>query len=209
MSHIDTPNEFYVQLLDSLDDIEELQVMLQEKVLEMPTLETPTAGMLCAAPYSADQEWYRAEILDADDDITTVRFVDFGNTDVIDNKTTKIKTLPPDLLSLAVYATKCSLMVEPLDEEWPSEAIEAFEDACMQNLVADFLNQDGKLNYVELYCQNKKLSDILIENGFAQFDELEEYESPKVSFFLIILLTHHSISPGQQLLGKTPSSSST
>lgn len=68
----------------------------------MPILENPAAGVLCAAPYSVDQQWYRAQVLDADDDITTVRFIDFGNTDVIDNNTTQIKTLPQNLLTLVL-----------------------------------------------------------------------------------------------------------
>lgn len=182
MSHIDSPNEFYLQLYESVNDVEELQATLQQKIPELAILETPSAGMLCAAPYSLDQEWYRAEILDADDDITTVRFIDFGNTDVIDNKMTQIKTLPHELLSLAVYATKCSLLVKPVEEEWSSAAIELFETLTAESLTADFLNQDGKLNYVELYCEDRKISDMLIEQGYANATEAKEEDINKVSF---------------------------
>lgn len=90
ISHIDTPNDFYVQLSSDALNIENVQAKLQTEVDDMQILENPAAGILCAAPYSLDSVWYRAEILDADDDITTVRFIDFGNTDVIDNSKTQV-----------------------------------------------------------------------------------------------------------------------
>lgn len=186
LSHVDSPNEFYLQLSDSLNAIEELQENLEENALNWPVLETPSAGMLCAAPYSADQAWYRAEILDADDDITTVRFIDFGNTDVIDNSSTKIRTLPPELLSLAVYASKCSLLVKPMEEEWSQLALELFQKLTEHSLTADFLSQDGKLNYVELYFEDKKISEIFVNEGFAMVDAQPKDEATKVSLFFYL-----------------------
>lgn len=194
MSHIDSPNEFYLQLVDSLGAIERLQLTLQEQILELPVLETPSAGIQCAAPFSVDQEWYRAEILDADDDITTVRFIDFGNTDVIDNATTEIKQLSSDLLSLDVYATKCSLTVKPVDEEWSPTAVEAFAALTADGLVADFLHQDGKLNYVELYAGDTKISDVLLEQKLARVLEEQEEDATKVRRKRFRMLLHpHSI----------------
>ncbi|KAJ8968977.1 hypothetical protein NQ317_001098 [Molorchus minor] len=167
-SHVDSPNEFYLQLSESLAAIDELQLNLQTQALEMPVLENPTAGVLCAAPYSADLQWYRAEVLDADDDITTVRFVDYGNTDVIVNKTTKVKTLPPNLLSLAVYATRSSLKVKSEVDEWSSSALTRFETLVnSENLSAEFVDQDEKMSYVELYSNGENIKDILIRENLA------------------------------------------
>lgn len=141
----------------------------------MPVLENPTAGILCAAPFSLDQQWYRAEVLDADDDITTVRFVDYGNTDVISNGTTKIKTLPPNLLSLAVYATRSSLKVKSVDGEWSTNAMERFEALIgNNNITAEFIDQDEKTNYVELYTNGQNVRDILINENLAVPLELSE-----------------------------------
>lgn len=186
MSHIDSPNEFYLQIYHSLNDIEDLQTTLQDKISEMPVLETPSAGMLCAAPYSADQLWYRAEILDADDDITTVRFIDFGNTDVIDNATTQIRTLTPELLSLAVYATKCSLLLKPTEDEWSKDAQDYFEELTKDTLIADFLHQDGKLSYVELYVEDREVSELLVEQGYATEADVQDDDSTKVGDLFFI-----------------------
>lgn len=175
ISHIDTPNDFYLQLNDSLPSIDKLQENLNEQLKDMPELDTRMAGILCAAPYSADQEWYRAKVLDADDDITTVRFVDYGNTDVIDNKTTEIKTLPPNLLSLEVYATRCSLKIKPIDEdgEWSSHVSERFEEltSSTNTITAKFLDQDEKTNYIELYSNGNNVREILINEKLVLADE--------------------------------------
>ncbi|XP_048521225.1 maternal protein tudor-like isoform X1 [Dendroctonus ponderosae] len=168
VSHIDTPTEFYVQFGESKSAIDELQELLQAQVDEMPALENASVGILCAAPYSVDGLWYRAEVLDADEDITTVRFVDFGNTDVIDNKTTQVKTLPPNLLTLAVYATRCSLKLKSLDEEWSQQALELFESLALQpNLQAEYLTQDEKTTILELYSNGVNVKDELLAHNYA------------------------------------------
>lgn len=175
LSHTDSPSDFYLQLADSLNDIDELQAILQQQVLEMPEMENPVFGVLCAAPYSLDQQWYRAQVLDADSDITTVRFVDYGNTDVLDNSTTKVKTLPPNLLSLEVYATRCRLKIRSLDEEWTSVASERFEELVgVDNLTVEFIHQDEKINYVELFSNGINVREVLIEENLALPQEIEQ-----------------------------------
>jgi hypothetical protein len=173
LSHADSPSDFYLQLAESIAAIEQLQTSLQEQIAEMVDMENPVVGVLCTAPYSLDQQWYRAQVLDADADITTVRFVDYGNTDVLDNQTTVVKTLPPSLLSLEVYATRCRLKIKPIDEEWTSAASERFEQLCnAESLTAQFVNQDEKTNYVELYSGGVNVREVLIEENLALPDQV-------------------------------------
>lgn len=128
LTHIDSPSEFYLQLSDETESVNNLQEELQKAAPDLPVLDNPSAGVLCAAPYSVDQQWYRAQVLDADDDITTVRFVDYGNTDVLNNSTTSVKMLPSELLALEQHARRCSLNVKPMGEEWVPAATARFEE---------------------------------------------------------------------------------
>lgn len=128
VTHLDSPSEFYLQLSAAAETVEKLQSELQAAAPNLPDLENPSAGVLCAAPYSLDQQWYRAQVLDADADITTVRFVDYGNTDVLENGVTSVKTLTPELLMLEQYARRCSLSVRPFEEEWSPVALQRFEE---------------------------------------------------------------------------------
>lgn len=62
LTHIDSPSEFYLQLREATDSVDELQENLQNIAAELADLESPSAGALCAAPYSVDQQWYRAQV---------------------------------------------------------------------------------------------------------------------------------------------------
>lgn len=108
-------------------------------------------------------------MLDADEDITTVRFVDYGNTDVINNATTQVKTLPPHLLSLALYASRCSLKLKAVDEEWTEQALELFNEFSSNDRIvtAEFIIQDEKTNIVELYSNGVNVKDVLISKNLA------------------------------------------
>lgn len=174
LSHTDSPSDFYLQISDALDEINSLQNMLQEQMESLPIIENVTVGVLCAAPYSGNQQWYRADILDGDDDITTVRFVDYGNTDVLTNSTTSVRALPAELLALAHHARRCSLMYKPLDEEWPATAFELFDDFTREaNLTAEIVHQDEKLTYVELFANGVDIGDVLMKEGLAVKLQLE------------------------------------
>ncbi|KAF5277757.1 hypothetical protein FQR65_LT03737 [Abscondita terminalis] len=175
LSHVDSPSQFYVQLQEAIDEINHLQSTLQEEVDTYPDLENPAAGVLCAAPYSVDQQWYRAQVLDADSDITTVRFVDYGNTDVITNATTRVKTLSSDMLALEQHARRCSLLIKPNDDvEWSTAAIERFEalTSC-DNLSVEILHQDEKTTFVNLYANGENVADVLLKENLAISLELE------------------------------------
>lgn len=183
LSHTDTPSDFYLQLAESIQTIEQLQARLQDQIPEMVDMENPVTGVLCAAQYSLDQQWYRAQVLDGDTDITTVRFVDYGNTDVLDNHTTRVKTLPPDLLALEVHATRCRLEIKPVDEEWSTQATERFEQlASVENLTAQFISQDEKTNYVELFSDGINVREVLIQENLALPDEIISELSSSVGF---------------------------
>ncbi|KAK4880286.1 hypothetical protein RN001_008432 [Aquatica leii] len=179
LSHVDSPSQFYLQLQEALGEIEALQSSLQEQIDSYPDLENPAAGVLCAAPYSLDQQWYRAQVLDADNDITTVRFVDYGNTDVITNATTPVKTLSADMLALEQHARRCSLLVKPKEgEEWSSAAYERFEvlTSC-DNLSIEIIHQDEKTTYVDLYANGVNVADALLQEDLAAKLELETESS--------------------------------
>nr|XP_022905962.1 maternal protein tudor-like isoform X2 [Onthophagus taurus] len=174
LSHSDSPSEFYLQLSNDLDSISALQVELQTQVPNLVNLDNPAPGILCAAPFSLDGQWYRAQILDADDDITTVRFVDFGNTDVIDNKATAIKTLPAEMLSMEYHAKLCSLYIKPIGEEWSSSVIEKFDNFLGEkSLRAEIIHQDEKTTYVELYANHENVAEYLRKENLASNLELE------------------------------------
>ncbi|KAK2576789.1 hypothetical protein KPH14_005431 [Odynerus spinipes] len=195
VSHIDSPSQFWIQLITEDEILQQKQAELQTEISTCPVINgILEEGTLCAALYSIDNMWYRAEVLDADEDITTVRFIDYGNTDVIDNKSNNIRELTEKLKSMKKYAIKSRLDVMPIDsEDWSEATCERFN-----NLVtaADSLEaliiSDSIPKRVELFINDKSISEVLVQEQHAVrvcaeqdlIDEIVELELDPHSAFV-------------------------
>lgn len=174
ISHIDTPGHFWLQMSDKIDKIEEIQAELQAGAAAYPDVATRDMGTVCVAKYLADDQWYRAEILDSDSDITTVRFIDYGNTDVLDNQPGLIKTIPESLGSLERLAVKSSVNAVPTGTgQWSEPASEFFT-----RLVGDLSAPVDALivlkdvvTYVDIFVNGQNLTDKLVSEGYAARSE--------------------------------------
>lgn len=170
VSHVDSPSQFWLQRVDEITSLNEKQEQLQLEVSNFSTIDSILEeGTLCVATYSIDNLWYRAEVLDADEDITTVRFIDYGNTDVINNKTDNIRQIPDAWKSLERFALKCRLDVIPVDtEDWNESTCERFEylvtstETLQALIVADTVPKR-----VELFINDKSVSEMLVEEKHA------------------------------------------
>ncbi|KAL2729141.1 LOW QUALITY PROTEIN: maternal protein tudor-like isoform X1 [Vespula maculifrons] len=195
VSHIDSPSQFWIQLTNEAEILKRKYVELQADISTCPLIDgILEESSLCVAVYSIDNMWYRAEVLDADEDITTVRFIDYGNTDVIDNKSENIRALTDNLKSMKRYATKSRLDIIPVDsEDWSEATCDRFS-----NLVttADSLEAliiaDSIPKRVELFVNDKSISEILVEEHHAVriyaeqdlIDEIVELELDPHSAFV-------------------------
>ncbi|XP_068085143.1 tudor domain-containing 6-like [Anabrus simplex] len=109
-SYFESPSEFYVQPAYLHDDITNFQKDLNDIAASLQNLEKlSTVGILCAAQFSVDFQWYRALIMDSNIPVVRVRFVDYGNIDEIDITCTPLKILPTELKTQPFFAVRCSL----------------------------------------------------------------------------------------------------
>ncbi|XP_018353792.1 PREDICTED: maternal protein tudor-like isoform X2 [Trachymyrmex septentrionalis] len=170
VSHVDSPSQFWLQYMDKMTALNEKQQQLQLEVSNFLTIDgIPEEGTLCVAVYTIDDLWYRAEVLDADEDITTVRFIDYGNTDVIDNKASNIRQIPDDWKNLEAFAFKCRLDVIPVDtEDWSESTCERFQNivTSVESLQA-LIIADTMPKRVELFIDNNSVSETLVEEKHA------------------------------------------
>ncbi|XP_012059363.1 PREDICTED: maternal protein tudor-like [Atta cephalotes] len=170
VSHVDSPSQFWLQYMDKITALNEKQQQLQLEVSNFLTINgILEEGTLCVAVYTIDDLWYRAEVLDADEDITTVRFIDYGNTDVIDNKASNIRQMPDDWKNLEIFAFKCRLDVIPVDtEDWSELTCERFQNivTSVESLQA-LIVADTIPKRVELFIDNKSVSEMLVEEKHA------------------------------------------
>ena len=79
ISHVDSVTDFYTQVELDADDLFDFSTRINAEVLKgAKDLTEFEIGMKCFAKFSQDEMWYRAEVLDFDDEIVTVRFYDYG-----------------------------------------------------------------------------------------------------------------------------------
>ncbi|XP_061714858.1 maternal protein tudor-like isoform X2 [Cydia pomonella] len=170
ISHIDSPGHFWLQMADKVNKIDEIQAELAADADKYEDLQARDVGTLCVAKYSADDLWYRAEVLDLDSDITTVRFIDYGNTDVLDNSPGLIKTMPDSLRAIEPLCVRSSVNAVPTGTgQWSEAAGESFEA-----LVGDTAQPVDALivlkdvtTYVDLFVAGRNLTDQLVAQGHA------------------------------------------
>lgn len=167
VSHADSPAQFWIQRDDEIAELKELQSELQRSVSTYQAVEKVLEeGSLCAV--CSDNVWYRAEIIDADEEITTARFIDYGRTDVISSKPENLKILSDSMKEKKVFGIKCRLDVLPIDsEEWSDGICKWMENLKTLSLEAGVI-VDGVPKRIDLFIDGKKsVVDTLVEEGKA------------------------------------------
>lgn len=138
VSYTQTPDEVYVQKYHG-DEYDEMLKVLQQmmnlynsKNGKQWQIGWPYKGMICAARYSADENWYRALITDVSaDQMVKVVFVDFGNSEEL--SLTEVRRLPDHLSKLPRQAIKCCLAgIKPVgkDTKWTNACTTFLNDNC-------------------------------------------------------------------------------
>ncbi|XP_069707021.1 tudor domain-containing protein 6 [Phaenicophaeus curvirostris] len=162
ITHVDGPWRFYCQLQRCADVLAQLTnniSCLSETITSLETLQKP--GSLCLAKYS-DNHWYRAVTMKTTPRIE-VFFVDFGNTETIEND--HLLPLPSDasdILLLPMQAIKCSLSDI---SDVSNEAAMWFKQTVLERqlkLIVVAKESDGKL-LVELFDDNTQINAKLKE----------------------------------------------
>jgi len=114
ITHVVSPSDFYIQMTTIESDLTQLVEQLSEQYnsgnTEVLKLGELAVGDVCCAPYSADEAWYRAVVEDVSDDTVSVRFIDYGNTDVVSQA--EIRRLRDRFVSLPACAYHCRLAVD-------------------------------------------------------------------------------------------------
>ncbi|EOR02095.1 nuclease domain-containing protein 1 [Wallemia ichthyophaga EXF-994] len=195
---------FSVQLVGS-EDSQKFERLMNAFSAHYNTLTSnepfsPSNGILVAARFSQDGQWYRARVRRCSHVLKTaeVVFIDYGNNETVsygeirplDNK---FKTMPPQ----AIPAKLSFVNLLPIDHEYGQESLDRFKELCQgRNLVAkvDAKDANGTLHLRLLdpsdpdsaisaeYCINADL----VADGLALIDKKTRYAGkyPEMQFTL-------------------------
>ena len=151
------PWEFYAQKTDPhlLDKLNNLMQDLNQHMNATPY--TPqskasfSSGDVCAAKFSLDNLWYRANILEKLPRGFRVRYMDFGNSEVVEDGS--VCPLPQQFQSFPALSLQCSLagVRKPKGQEWSPEAVQQFKSLVAQKpFVCRIVHTHRVANIVEL-----------------------------------------------------------
>ncbi|XP_069844164.1 tudor domain-containing protein 1 isoform X3 [Dipodomys merriami] len=178
VAHIQTPEDFFCQQLQSGHMLAELQASLSEYCSQVSPRSGfyPTIGDICCAQFSEDDQWYRASILAyASEESVLVGYVDYGNFEIL--SLTRLCPITPKLLELPMQALKCVLAgVKPLLGVWTPEAIGLMKKIVQNKMVmvkvVDRLENSSLVELIDKsVTPNVSVAKVLTDAGFAVEDK--------------------------------------
>ncbi|GAB1603850.1 tudor domain-containing protein 7-like isoform X2, partial [Argonauta hians] len=181
-----SPCHFYVHLESTcMKDIDkELEEHCQKCGVDLKSLEV---GGYCAAQYTDNDAWYRAQILSLHPDKHQVEiyYVDYGNVETVPiDRITKLPSLTSQYPAQAVL---CSLyQLEPLqDEAGFEESKQIFSQFCENQLNARTVLIDDKnvcqviLHEVSPVSESdRSINDLLVSSELAHFSQVGPPDKP-------------------------------
>ncbi|XP_032168005.1 tudor domain-containing protein 1 isoform X4 [Mustela erminea] len=188
VAHIQTPEDFFCQQLQSGHKLAELQASLSEYCGQVSPRSDfyPTIGDICCAQFSEDDQWYRASVLAyASEQSVLVGYVDYGNFEIL--SLTRLCPITPKLLELPMQAIKCVLAgVKPSLGIWTPEAISLMKKIVQNKMitvkVADKLENSSLVELVdESVTPHISIAQALRDAGFAVGEAGELAEKPSVT----------------------------
>ncbi|XP_006920906.1 tudor domain-containing protein 1 [Pteropus alecto] len=174
VSHIQTPEDFFCQKLQSGHKLAELQASLSEYCGRVSPRSDfyPTIGDICCAQFSEDDQWYRASVLAyASEESVLVGYVDYGNFEILNLK--RLCPITPKLLELPMQAIKCVLAgVKPSLGIWTPEAVCLMKKIVQNKIitvkVADKLENSSLVELVDKsVTPSIRVTKVLTDAGFA------------------------------------------
>ncbi|XP_053165407.1 RING finger protein 17 isoform X2 [Hemicordylus capensis] len=183
VSHINSLDDFYLQLLEQGPDFAVLLNKVEE-VYKNPSGDNleilcPIQGQPCIARFE-DGVWYRAQVIGLPGhQEVEVKYVDFGNTAKINVK--DMRKIKDDFLACPAKAIRCKLAnIEPYKgaKEWSSKSKDRFEELVRDKCMLCFIIQKFQDNVlsVELYTsvhispeQSCSINSLLVKEDLASY----------------------------------------
>lgn len=173
----------YAQKVSEASKIDNLTARLrQEFTANAPVIGayTPRRPDLCAAKFSADQEWYRAKVEKVTGRKANIFFIDYGNRETVDFN--DLTFLPEAFKSEPGYAHEYKLAFVKLPpEDYRPDSIQRLEEELENKKVLINIEYTKEASYVTVYDMEKQ--DIikgLVAQGYFFVDHRRDRRLQKL-----------------------------
>ncbi|XP_054623238.1 tudor domain-containing protein 1 isoform X2 [Dunckerocampus dactyliophorus] len=155
---VTSPSLFYLLSPNQVDQQKHKEMMLELAAFcctHRATLSSSTdhsrltPGVACCAQFSADDNWYRAVVLEVADNEVSVIYADFGNTEKL--PVSRIFPIPEHLLQLPFPIARCTLTgKEHFPAQWPPQVLQMFHGLLLSSVLATAHSFDGSFNVLSV-----------------------------------------------------------
>lgn len=166
-----SPLDFYLVWSKDMINFNQIHTDIQILAPALAPLLDFECETLCLAQQPFDNFWYRAKIIDSDDNsIITVLCVDNGKTFSIDNKMS-LKVLPEQLKRKTFFGISCSLplLIKHSLEESATELLIPLADT---EIEFEIVVCTPSKTYVEVFSKDENIAQQLIEKKLAKRYEI-------------------------------------
>lgn len=172
VSHVVSPDEFYVQFESSLDELSALSAELSQFYLSLGpstnVLRSPSPGMSCCARFSQDGDWYRGRIKRVTSLGAEVEFVDYGNGEVVSFD--QVKDPEKGFMQLPQQAILCGL--DATKDHWSAGEVNIFKSVALdKSFNAKFIIRDGQKWRVSLDSGGVSIVDMFMTKDAADLQQ--------------------------------------
>ena len=172
VSHVVSPDEFYVQFESALDDLSALSGELSRFYLPLGpstnVLRSPSPGMSCCARFSQDGDWYRGRIKRVISSGAEVEFVDYGNSEVVSFD--QVKDPEKNFMQLPQQAILCGL--DATKDHWSAGEVNIFKSVALdKSFNAKFIIRDGQKWRVSLDSGGVSIVDMFMTKDAADLQQ--------------------------------------
>ncbi|XP_025948128.1 tudor domain-containing protein 15 [Dromaius novaehollandiae] len=168
ISHVNSPSSFHIHLAEEENLIIQLAEELNESTVNAGhehDLGELMVGDVVLAEYSTDCFFYRAVIKTVKSENSfEVEFIDYGNTAVV--SPSKIYRIETKFLTLPRLSIPCFLsrVKSTADESWTNKSISYFvREINNKPVTCKFLQQLGEWWEVDIICEGKSMSDVVLQ----------------------------------------------
>lgn len=161
ISYSDSHNSFFVTPDDTIETLEELSSTLQTVYENNNQLVSEVvAGHLYAVKFSEDENWYRAVITNISGNEISVRYIDFGNSEVTDR--TAVREMDPSLADYQAFAIECSLGLDAPEDDNIKTAFDRIISEC-ETVSLSVLSTINETTFeVSFQIQNQDVKSMLM-----------------------------------------------
>ena len=172
VSHVVSPDEFYVQFESALDYLSALSAEISQFYIYLQpsanVLRRPSPGMSCCAKFSQDGDWYRGKIKRVTSTGAEVEFVDYGNCEIV--HLSQVKDPEKRFMQLPQQAILCGL--DATKDQWSTEEVNIFKSVALdKSFNAKFIIRDGQKWRVSLDMGGVSVVDMFMTKDASDFQQ--------------------------------------